>query len=61
MALDVLDSRKAELSALLADAPADNPDMLPSASPLYAKKVANLTEASSRPEDRPRPPRLSVA
>jgi DNA invertase Pin-like site-specific DNA recombinase len=51
-AMDALEARKAELSALLADAPADTPDMLPSASQLYAKKVAHLTEALNRPEDR---------
>lgn len=51
-AMDALESRKAELAALLADAPADTPDMLPSASLVYAKKVAHLTEALNRPEDR---------
>jgi site-specific DNA recombinase len=51
-AMGALEARKAELAALLADAPADTPDMLPSASLLYAKKVAHLTEALNRPEDR---------
>jgi site-specific DNA recombinase len=51
-AMDALEARKAELAALLADAPADTPDMLPSASLLYAKKVDHLTEALNRPEDR---------
>jgi len=51
-AMDTLEARKEELTALLAEAPADTPDMLPSASQLYAKKVAHLTEALNRPEDR---------
>lgn len=51
-AMDALEARKAELTAQLADAPADTPDMLPSAAQLYAKKVAHLTEALNRPEDR---------
>jgi site-specific DNA recombinase len=51
-AMDALEARKAELSARLAEAPADTPDILPSASQLYAKKVAHLTEALNRPEDR---------
>jgi hypothetical protein len=51
-AMDVLEVRKAELTALFADAPADTPDILPSVSQLYAKKVSHLTEALSRPEDR---------
>ena len=50
--MDALEARKAELTAQLADAPADTPDMLPSAAQLYAKKVAHLTEALNRPEDR---------
>jgi hypothetical protein len=53
VAMDALEARKAELSALLAEAPADTPDILPSASKVYAKKVAHLTEALNRPEDRP--------
>ncbi|WP_407158478.1 hypothetical protein [Bradyrhizobium sp. STM 3557] len=51
-AMDALEARKAELSALLAEAPADTRGILPSASQLYAKKVAHLTEALNRPEDR---------
>ncbi|MEY9425518.1 site-specific DNA recombinase [Bradyrhizobium ottawaense] len=51
-AMDALEARKTELSALLAEAPADTPDILPSASQVYAKKVAHLTEALNRPEDR---------
>ncbi|MGJ5181779.1 recombinase family protein [Bradyrhizobium oligotrophicum] len=51
-AMDTLEARKDELTALLAEAPADIPDMLPSASQLYAKKVAHLTEALNHPEDR---------
>jgi site-specific DNA recombinase len=52
-AMDALEVRKADLlSALLAEASSDTPDILPSASQLYAKKVAHLTEALNRPEDR---------
>ncbi len=47
-----LEARKDELIALLADAPADTPDIQPSASAIYAKKVAKLTEALNRPHDR---------
>jgi hypothetical protein len=60
-AMDTLEARKAELSCLLAEAPADTPDMLPSASQLYAKKVAHLTEALNRPDDRAEALRLCVA
>jgi len=42
-AIDALEARKAELSALLAETPADTPDILPSASQLCAKKVAHLS------------------
>ena len=48
-----LEARKAELTALLADAPVDTPDLLPSAATIYASKIANLTEALNQPEDRP--------
>jgi site-specific DNA recombinase len=51
-AMDALEARKAELSALLAEASTDTPDILPSVAQLYAKKVAHLTEALNRPEDR---------
>ena len=47
-----LEARKEELTALLADAPADTPDILPSASAIYAKKVAALTKALNRKEER---------
>jgi hypothetical protein len=60
-AKDALETRKAELSALRVDAPATTPDMPPSASQLYAKKVAHLTETLNRPEDRAEPPRLCLA
>ncbi|WEX10740.1 hypothetical protein [Chelativorans sp. AA-79] len=37
---------------MLADVPEDTPDLLPSAAPIYAKKVGRLTEALNRPEER---------
>ena len=40
-----LEARKGELTTLLADAPADTPDVLPSASAIYTKKIAALTKA----------------
>ncbi|MFC5422179.1 recombinase family protein [Bosea eneae] len=48
-----LEARKAELSALLADAPVDTPDLLPSAASIYANKVAALAEALNHPDERP--------
>ncbi len=51
-AMDGLEVRKAELTALLADVPDDTPDILPSASAVYATKVGRLTEALNRPEER---------
>ncbi|WP_370627115.1 recombinase family protein [Pseudochrobactrum sp. Wa41.01b-1] len=47
-----LEARKDELTALLADMPADTPDILPSASAIYGKKVAALTKALNRKEER---------
>ena len=51
--MDALEARKAELTDLLADIPEDVPDLLPSASAIYAKKVAGLTAALARPDERP--------
>ncbi|WP_336814451.1 recombinase family protein [Bosea sp. MMO-172] len=51
--MTVLEARKAELTALLADAPVDAPDLLPSAATIYASKIAKLTEALNQPEERP--------
>mgnify|MGYP001045757439 CR=1 FL=1 len=48
-----LEARKAELTALLADATADKPDLLPNAATIYARKIAKLTEALNRAEERP--------
>ena len=48
-----LEARKTELSALLADAPADKPDLLPNAAAIYAQKIARLTEALNQPDERP--------
>ena len=47
-----LETRKAELTSLLADTPEDKPDLLPTASTIYAKKVAKLTQALNRPAER---------
>ncbi|MCB9942820.1 MAG: recombinase family protein [Geminicoccaceae bacterium] len=51
--MTALEARKAELAGLLTDAPEDTPDLLPSASAIYAKKIAALTKALNRPEERP--------
>ncbi|WP_323033339.1 hypothetical protein [Paracoccus sp. (in: a-proteobacteria)] len=50
--MDTLEARKVELTELLADAPEDTPDILPSASAIYAKKVYALTKALNRKEER---------
>ncbi|MCL4069480.1 hypothetical protein M3484_23265, partial [Pseudomonas sp. GX19020] len=50
--MDTLEARKVELTELLADAPEDTPDILPSASAIYAKKVSALTKALNRKEER---------
>ncbi|WP_375551362.1 recombinase family protein [Rhodophyticola porphyridii] len=50
--MTTLETRKAELSSLLADAPEEKPDLLPTASTIYAKKVAKLTQALNRPAER---------
>ena len=50
--MDTLETRKTELNTLLADAPEDTPDILPSASAIYAKKVSALTKALNRKEER---------
>ncbi|AQZ49876.1 hypothetical protein [Martelella mediterranea] len=47
-----LETRKSELTSLLADAPEDKPDLLPTAAAIYAKKVAKLTQALNRPAER---------
>ncbi|WP_183754365.1 recombinase family protein [Pseudochelatococcus contaminans] len=50
--MDTLEARKTELNTLLADAPEDTPDILPSASAIYAKKVSALTKALNRKQER---------
>ncbi|CUX07597.1 recombinase family protein [Agrobacterium tumefaciens] len=50
--MDTLEARKTELNTLLADAPEDTPDILPSASAIYAKKISALTKALNRKEER---------
>ncbi|WP_343211106.1 recombinase family protein, partial [Brucella sp. 10RB9214] len=51
--MEKLEARKIELTALLADIPADVPDILPSASTIYAKKVSPLTAALAKLDERP--------
>ena len=51
--MDALEARKAELTEQLADIPEDAPDLLPSASAIYAKKVSALTAALTKPDERP--------
>lgn len=50
--MDTLEARKTELNTLLAAAQEDTPDILPSASAIYAKKVSDLTKALNRKEER---------
>ncbi|KAB2705929.1 recombinase family protein [Brucella intermedia] len=50
--MDALEARKTELTEQLADIPEDVPDLLPSASAIYARKVAALTAALAKPEER---------
>ena len=50
--MDALEARRAELTTLLAEAPEDSPDILPSAAAIYARKVTRLTAALNRPEER---------
>ncbi len=51
--MDALEARKAELTEQLVHIPADTPDILPSAAAIYAKKVAALTAALAKPDERP--------
>ena len=50
--MTALEARKVKLTGLLAEAPQDTPDILPSASAIYAKKVSALTKALNRKEER---------
>ena len=50
--MTALEARKVELTSLLTDVPAEVPDLLPSASAIYAKKVARLTDALNQPDER---------
>jgi hypothetical protein len=52
VAMDALEDRKKELTELLIAVPEDAPDLLPSASAIYARKVAILTKALNRPNER---------
>ncbi|MFD2029612.1 hypothetical protein ACFSKM_03340 [Ancylobacter dichloromethanicus] len=51
--MDTSEARKNELSKLLVDVPNDVPDMLARAVAIYASKVATLTHALNRPEEKP--------
>jgi uncharacterized protein YicC (UPF0701 family) len=50
--MEELERLKADLTARLAAAPADVPDILPNVSGVYRKKVQRLTTALNNPEDR---------
>jgi hypothetical protein len=50
--MDALEDRKKQLTEFLTDVPEDAPDLLPSASAIYARKVAILTKALNRPNER---------
>ncbi|WP_085558422.1 recombinase family protein [Azospirillum agricola] len=47
-----LEAREDELNARLAQVPVDLPDVHPNVAELYARKVARLSEALNRPEER---------
>ena len=46
--MSILEARKGELEASLADAPRDVPHRLPATSAIYAKKVEALGEGAER-------------
>ena len=48
--MDKLEARKAELTELLQNVPQDQPDILPTAAQIYARRVAELTDALNHPE-----------
>jgi hypothetical protein len=50
--MDAIEVRKADFKNQLAAAPKNKPDLLPSISSLYARKVAHLSEALNYPDDR---------
>ncbi|MEN5279429.1 DNA resolvase [Brucella sp. TWI432] len=50
--MDQLEARKAELTTLLTNLTDDMPDILPSASAVYAKQVAALTKALNSSDER---------
>ena len=50
--MTALETRKAELTSLLADVPEDRPDVLPRVATIYAKKVEKLAQALNRPAER---------
>ncbi|WP_342354330.1 recombinase family protein [Paracoccus siganidrum] len=50
--MDKLEARKAELTDLLQNVPQDQPDILPAAAQIYARRVAELSEALNHPETR---------
>ena len=50
--LTELEEREDEINARLAQAPVDQPDIHPNVADIYARKVARLTEALRRPDER---------
>ncbi len=50
--MEDLERQKAELTAKLVEAPDDTPDILPRTAQVYGQRIARLTEALNRPEDR---------
>ncbi|SFY33612.1 hypothetical protein SAMN04244548_03647 [Paracoccus pantotrophus] len=48
--MDKLEARKAELMELLQNVPQNQPDILPAAAQIYARRVAELTDALNHPE-----------
>lgn len=50
--INTLEASKTKLNALLAYAPEDTPDILPSASAIYTKKIGSLTKALDKKEGR---------
>lgn len=48
--MDKLEARKAELMELLQNVPQDQPDILPAAAQIYARRVAELANALNHPE-----------
>ena len=50
--MEELERQKADLTARLAEAPGEGPDILPNVSGVYRKKIQRLTVALNNPKDR---------